>query len=439
MSAEKWLDEAREFRRTGWYAKALARLDGCEGWPSPFDALGIAMRAKVLLLRDPFQARGLLERHAARFTSEQTRLEYYLTLGQACANARAFDAARDAFAAAEPYAKSVNAQAHLAHQRGRLRYLEGSYDPEDPDVARAIGGGDVHVRMLTLVIRAWMHAGVGDYEAQIVDLRAMLELARRHPAQTDLYTIGRTLHSLLRIASELADEEAAADARAFYATVAWTPELADARFLCVRALAWSAFLFGNAEWKRLMRDARVLSPNDAWRVMAHADRAYVARMEGDEAVALDELAAAGECARRVDWSRTVDEEMQALVTFAALLASSDRVRAQGLMSIYLRGTERVDPSLAVAHDPRVHAFSQYAFARVHEVLGNDEAAAAAYEAAYALFAGARHHFRAALAALGLIHLTGRQPWKARAREHASHFASSAFYPYIEGQIARVKA
>lgn len=213
------------------------------------------------------------------------------------------------------------------------------------------------------------------------------------------------------------------------------------QFQCVRTHAWDAFLRGDsarAQW--LFRDSKAMAPNDAWRVWAHVDRAYVARMNGNEAWAIEELAQAEELARGVVWSQTVDEERIVLVTLAALLASSDRARAQRYVSTYVRlGTQNVDPSLAIAHDPRVEGFQQYALGRVHEVLGNAEAASAAYEAAYQIFSRAQHHFRAALAALGLSEVTASPQWIERARDHAAHYPNSAFNAYLSRSIERPEA
>jgi hypothetical protein len=439
MSQQQSLEEARELLRTGRYDAALARLEGCEEWAPPLNERAFVVRAEIQLRRDPIDALETLAPLGSVFASADGRFDYYIISGKAYANARNFESATQMFDLAAELAEGVpSGVATLAHHRARLRYLQGIFDARDPDFARALENPDAGARLLTLVVRAWASAGVGDYRAQIADLRLAVTLAREHLGQCDFYTLGRALHSLLRVAAEVGDNEAADDAEKLFDAIDWTPDLADAQFLCLRALAWDAFLRGDsakAQW--LLKDSSAIAPSQAWKVTAHVDRAYVARINRNEAWAADELAQAQELARGIAWGETVGEERQALVTLAALLAPSDMGRAQRFVSIYVRlGTQSLDPSLAIAHDPRAEAFSQYALGRVHRVLDNSAASAAAFEASYRIFDRADHHFRAALAAQGLFELTGAAQWQERARAHAANFPNSAFFDFLDSHVSR---
>jgi DNA-binding CsgD family transcriptional regulator len=283
-----------------------------------------------------------------------------------------------------------------------------------------------------------MFAGQGDYRAQIVDLRRALDLVRGFPNETDLLNASRVLHSLIRVSSELGDQEAADHANAVFESIEWPVELAEDQFLCMRALAWDAFLRGDsarAQW--LLRDSKELAPSDAWRVMSHVDRAYIAHMNRNEPWARDEVLQAQVYARSVVWAATTGEERQALVTLAVLFAPLDMGQAQRYVSSYLRlGTENVDPQLAIGHDRRTAAFAAYATGRVQQVLGNKQSAMASFEKAYSIFDQGEHHFRAALAAQGLAELTGSQSWVERARQHAGHFPKSAFYRFLTDHMAK---
>lgn len=439
MSEQQHLEEARELLRIGRYDAARACLVSCEEWESPLAERAIVVRAELELRHDPIDALETLASLSDLFVSDEGRFDYYVISAKAYANSRNLASATQMLDSAAELTQGIDSRiATLAHHRARVRYLQGTFDANDPDLALALSHPNPGARMLTLLVRGWVQAELGDYRAQIADLRQAIILARENLAECDYYSLGRALHSLLRIAAEIGDDEAADEAEELYYAIEWTPDLADAQFLCVRALAWDAFLRGDsarAQW--LLKDSSSLAPSDAWKVTAHVDRAYVARINGNEAWAADELAQAQEIALGVVWGETVDEERQALVTLAALLAPSDMARAQRFVSLYVRlGTQSIDPTLAISHDPRASAFSQYALGRVHRVLGNSAASIEAFEASYRIFDKAEHHFRAALAAEGLFEMTGLAIWRERARTHASHFPKSAFYSFLSAHISR---
>ncbi|HEX8806804.1 MAG TPA: hypothetical protein VF741_07635, partial [Candidatus Aquilonibacter sp.] len=197
MAQQQQLNEARELLRTGRYEAALARLVDCGGWPSPQLERAELLRAEILLRRDPVDALEALARSSDLLQHEDTRFQYFIVSGLAYSNARNFEGASEMFARARHVAGNDQANlATLAHQRSRLRYLRGEFDPQDPDFAVALTHPDAGSRMSTLTWRSWMHAGLGNYRAQIADLRASLALAREHPDKPEHFTIGRALHSL---------------------------------------------------------------------------------------------------------------------------------------------------------------------------------------------------------------------------------------------------
>jgi len=442
MSVQQQLDEARELLRIGRYDAASARLNGCEEWPNPLNERAIVVRAELELRRDPIDALERLAPLGDVFTSIDGRFDYYVISGKAYANSRNFESATHMFELAADLTQGNSVRvAVLAYHRARLRYLQGIFDANDPDLSVALENPSADARIHALLVRSWVNGGLGAYRAQVADLREAIAVAREHLVDCDYFALGRVLHSLLRVAAELGDDEAADDGEQLYDAIVWTADLADAQFLCVRALAWDAFLRGEsarAQW--LLKDSSALAPSDAWKVTAHVDRAYVARINGNEAWAADELTQAQEIAMGVVWSETVGEERQALVTLAALLAPSDMARAQRFVSTYVRlGSHSLDPTLAIAHDPRAAGFSEYALGRVHRVLGNSAASIAAFEASYRIFDKAEHHFRSALAAEGLFQMTGAPKWQERARDHASHFPKSAFFSFLSERVSREAA
>ncbi len=439
MAQQQQLDEARELLRTGRYDAALACLSGFEGWPSPQHERAHLLRAEVLVNRDPVDALEALARSSDVLKTGETRFQYYVLSGRAYARIRNFDGAAEMFTLAESVAENdPSLLATIAHNQARLRYLQGDYDPNDPNFTVALANPDPGARLLTLVVRAWMYAGQGNYRAQVTDLRAAIALAREHPAAVEYFSLARALHTLITVAAELGDHEGADDARKVYESVAWPAELAEEQFVCLRGMAWDAFMRGDsarAQW--LFRDSKEVAPSDAWRVLSHADRAYVARMNRNEAWARDELMQAQAISRTVTWAETIGEERQALVILAGLFAPVDMGQAQRYVSTYIRmGKDGVDATLAIAHDRRATGFTQYASGCVNQVLGNTESATQAFETAYAIFDEADHHFQAALAAQKLAEVTGASVWIERARSHAGHFPKSAFYRYMNERISR---
>jgi tetratricopeptide (TPR) repeat protein/DNA-binding CsgD family transcriptional regulator len=439
MAQQQQLDEARELLRTGRYEAALACLSGFEGWPSPQHERAHLLRAEILTYRDPVDALEALARSSDVLRTGETRFQYYVLSGRAYASIHNFDGAAEMFTKAESVAENEQLLlATIAHQRARLRHMQGDFDPNDPNFAIALAHPDPGSRMLTLIWRAWMYAGQRNYRAQITDLRSALAIARENPASVDYFSLIRALHTLMRIAGELGDNEAADDARDLYESMAWPEELAGEQFLCLQAMAWDAFMRGDsarAQW--LFLDSKEIAPSDAWRVTAHVDRAFVARMNRNEAWARDELIQAQSVARTVAWAETTGEERQALVTLAVLFAPVDMGQAQRYVSNYMRmGRDSIDAMNAITHDPRATAFTQHASGCVNQVLGNTESATAAFEAAYKFFDEAEHHFRAALAAQGLAEITGAGVWIERARTHAGHYPKSAFYRFMSERISR---
>jgi tetratricopeptide (TPR) repeat protein len=438
MAPKQQLDEARDLLRTGRYEAALARLVGFEGWPSPQMEQAQLLRAEILLARDPVDSLELLARSSDVLQRDETRFDYFALSGRAYAAVRNFDGADEMLARAENATENDKSRlATLAYQRTRVRFMRGDFDPNDSNFALALAASDPSLRINATIVRSWMHAGLGNYRAQIADLRAALALARENPSSMDYHAVARGLHSLVYVARELGDNEAADDARDFYEFLEWTPELAEARFLCLRHLAWDAFMRGDsarAQW--LFRDSKELAPTDAWRVWAHVDRAYVARMNHNEPWARDELMQAQAQARTVVWAATTGEERMALVMLATQFSQVDMGQAQRYVSTYMRlGIDAIDPALAIGHDKRATGFAQYASGCVNQVLGNVESATTAFEAAYKIFDEAEHHFRAALAAQGLAEVTGATVWAERARQHAGASPKSAFYKYLTDRIS----
>jgi len=261
------------------------------------------------------------------------------------------------------------------------------------------------------------------------------------PEPVDVANVATSIHALAQVGFETADGNAVAAARRAAEALAWTPDVARHHFSTVRAFGWDAFMRGHAgEAQWAFKDARRLAPTVPWRVMAHLDRAYVARLSGNEFWAAEELAQADALAYDVRWGSTHDEERQLLVVLAVLHAPTDAPRAQRYASMYSRiGTDSIDPALAAHQDRRATAHEKYALGRIEQTMGRREAAIAALKDAYAIFESASFHYRASLTASALAELTGEEQWRTAGVHHASFYPDCPLATSAEDASAREDA
>ncbi|MDQ6931555.1 MAG: hypothetical protein M3160_00100 [Candidatus Eremiobacteraeota bacterium] len=392
------------------------------------------LKAEIGTRRDPVLALELLAGCQDVFTSVNGRFQYYISSGKAYANARNFSAASAMFENADAIAgKSLRWCLSLsAYHRARLRWLMHDFDPHCEDLQASLKDPSPAVKVPALLVRAWMHAGLGSYESQVEDFIAALDIVERRPDDCDAAAVAIGIHSLLRVAMEIGHRAGIAAGELAYERLEWSADIRTDQFQSLRALAWDAFLrgeSGRAQW--LFKDSKEIAPSRAWKVMAHLDRAYVARMNRNETWASEELLSAQKLARQVTWSETRGEERLALVTLALLCAPVDMAQAQRYVSTYIQlGTESISPTLAVTFDRRAIGFERYASGTVHQILGNAKYAARLFEDAYEIFSAANHHHRASLAALAVHNATGGAPWLDLANEHAKHFPNSPVYKHL---------
>lgn len=441
--AAELLERAVEAHLRARRDDALDALAGCAEWPAPHNESGMLLRAEVLTAADAITGLQELAAHADEFTSPDARLGYLIASARAYMKARNFDAAEAMLDSAQAAQRGNNAErrAQLAYARARLQWNRREYDPDSAELAPALKAADPALRCDALNLRAWMHAGLEDYRSQLRDLLGCVRLYEEHGYRCGLTTVAQSLQSILALAWEMHDPEAAREAEAAFETIEWTPELQLYRFLCLRSLAWHAFLQGDsarAQW--LFKDSKDDAPTPAWKVMAHVDRAYVARINLNEPWAAEELHEAHLLARTVEWHATRHEERMALITLAVLFAPNDLGHAQRYVSTFIElGANNMHPSIEASHEPRRSiAHQKYAAGRVQSMLGNTALAVRSLEEAYEIFAQIEHDFRAALAAQALHELTGNERWLQNARAHAVKFPRSAFAQRLNENGKRTK-
>jgi DNA-binding CsgD family transcriptional regulator len=428
-SAASSLQRARRAVRAARYDAALDLLQGCEEWPEHTRDAAIALKAEALGRRDPVAAVEWLSGVGEAIATPAGRFAYELEFGRAFANVRDLESARAHLALAQTLAGTVpDGPPLLAYHRSRVAWLAQEFDPAAADVVAAMTHPDPNVAMAALVMRGWHHAGLGDLRSQIADFRlALAMLDRKVDEPLDTYVTALTVHALARVAFETADAAAMADARERYELVAWTDDVQSDRFKTLRAFGWDAFMRGRpgpAQWS--FKDALAYAPSTAWKVMARLDRAFVARIAGNEPWALEEIAEADHLGYSVRWESTNNEERVALLTLATLIAPTNASRAQRYAStLSSLGTESMNPTLALANgDPRARADARYAQGQIDAVLGHAAAAERAFRDAYDIFVSLGYACRASMTAIALAEITGEASWREKAAHHASAYPNS---------------
>jgi DNA-binding NarL/FixJ family response regulator len=437
------LRDARVAVKSARYDAALEFLDRCEDWPQDHAEDAIVLKADVIGRRDPVGALAYLSSVNDIPSSEKGRFGLAIAFGKAHAAVRNFTQAELHYAEARKLVHAAPNGAHtMAYHDLRMRWFRRECDPTAPDVALAVQHPDPSIASAAFAYRAWLHAGKGDYASHIADLCRAVEYATMRAAEpVDVATLAASTHALTQVAFETADADGMAAARRAFTALAWTPDVHAHHFLTVRALGWDAFMRGRpAEAQWTFRDARALARTAPARVMAHADRAYVARMSHNDFWAAEELAQADAVAYEIRWESLFGEERQVLMMLAVLHAPTDAPRAQRYAAMYSQvGTENVDPALALHDDPRAVAHARYAQGRIDQTLGRRAAAIANLHAAYETFAASSFQYRATLTATALAELTGEQTWRDAALGHANAYRDCPLAAMADEAVAREDA
>jgi tetratricopeptide (TPR) repeat protein len=434
---------ARVAQRAAQYDAALELLDGCEDWDDASAERGALLKAETLGRRDPTQAIAYLAGVDDLFISDEGRFGRDVEYGRLYAAVRDFGSAESRYADARKLTGCVeHGAATMAYHDLRMRWVRRECDPHAPEAALAVAHPDPSIACAAYAYRAWLHSGNHDYRAHVEDLiRAVAYATAKGDEPVDVGIIAPSIHALAQVSFETADASGMTAARIASDALAWTSDVRVHHFATTRVFGWDAFMRGNpghAQWA--FKEARVIAPSMPWRIMGHLDRAYVARMAGNEFWALEELSQADALAFEVPWESCFGEERQVLVMLAVLHAPSDAARAQRYASLYSRiGTENLNPIVPVNGDRRAHAHARYAQGRIEQTLGRRDAAVTALREAFEIFESASFHYRAVLAATALAELTGEESWRDSALRHAARYPHCPLAGSVERSVHVEKA
>lgn len=358
-------------------------------------------------------------------------------LGTALARRDDYETADEALANAETYATSTGDReiiTEAAYYRALTAFMRGDFSRTEDIAGEALDerGGSAHARLLDLL--GLVAALQGDIERQIT----MQLAANEHAiglAKRDAYFEANMLNNLAIPVAEVNPSGLADFVRTRAAGIAWNDELRPLRFYLTNRLAWLDALAGNhLSAFRNFRLAIDLAPTAALRATALVGRGYLAREIGEFVNAAECIADADDLVQQIDWTATSDDEREALLDLAPLLARSDPSRAALHIARYKALSKPINRLNVVTHgSPLYRAKEAYAFGLVAKEERGVSFALPLLQEAYRLFRSVSSSWRAALVALDLFELTGDAAMLTFARLRANRVPHS----WLARRVARL--
>lgn len=305
------------------------------------------------------------------------------------------------------------ARASSAFQRGDAIGMEQAIMTAVPDVSVELQHGLLHMR-------AWAASLRRDY----VKHARLLERVVAVVGNSDVSLTANCAQALAHLAREIYTSGTYELVTDLVERIPWTPDLAEVRFLTMRALAWAHALRGSHRAaQRMMLEVRDLVPTQNWVAASYADQAYLARMARADVIADSLLQHAIEVARRTTWNGTTEERV-ALLNLIELAADADRPAAIELVALYRGIREPLSTTSALRHDSRLTAMEDYAIGAAL-ASNQDPEGEPRLRSAFGEFSSIRYAWRSAAAALRLHAITNEAAWLERANEAVRDFPESA--------------
>jgi len=335
-------------------AEALAAIGNDS---SPTSAL---LRARCQLrLGDPGSAISSLQRIDTADLTAHVAGEYHVLFGAALAQSGKRREAHEHFASAQVIASTtggalqVELALHGALDAWNSRDLHRAQDI----VYRALDlvrvDGDPYPRSFTvlqagLVELLSLVAGAGeDYIRQaelLVEAWRLANDASRHEA--DIFVQASILQELAPLVWDLHLVEESEMLWHASTTIPWTAELATARWVVHRSLAWHAALKGHhIDALARFRECADLAPSAICSLRSTLDRAFLARAIREKTVLREEMLRAGMLAGSIYWDGVAGDEAEVLLDLAEASARNGHHGRKGL-------AQRLRPSRA---PPKLHA------------------------------------------------------------------------------------
>lgn len=408
--------DARELHRAARFSEAEAALARAES-SGALDAAGAMLRARVFLVREPARTLVYLTDHREDFTSKALRAEATLLRGAAYAQLEDHASAATHLRTAQSLSVGDPVlSSEVRYQQALSAWMQRKLDTAERILSQTDSQDcSERVQLQRYILRGAISASRGDMTRQASILLEALDFVRKL-AEPSVLLWAYVVSQISYLARELHSPALREAAYAEVPKVPWTADLADSQFTALRAVGWCHALEGDYfNAFRRLKEAALIAPTAARRVMSLCDRAYLARCLGENRWAEQERNDARELAATVDWRSLDGEERFALCLLAELFAEDDGPLALAQIAEYRKIGKHFDPLLASADDRRVAALEAYSLGAVQRGLGETAEAIRLISEAYKIYDSVQYRWRAGRAAQALADLTGEAKWTERAK------------------------
>ncbi|MHB8433586.1 MAG: helix-turn-helix transcriptional regulator [Candidatus Tyrphobacter sp.] len=232
-------------------------------------------------------------------------------------------------------------------------------------------------------------------------------------------------NTLATLARELYLPEALSEIERQLGGTQWPDDFDDRRFQTLKALGWACALRGDYfNAFRFLRLCSRKATSDAWRTVAAAERAELARCNGEPLWSRQELAEAEEYAAAVDWNAVRDEARVVLLLLAELFVPIDAAKASYYQARFNDAGAIAERNHHLTSDPRLGALAGYSAAIVNLATDHRKIAIDLLKKALATFGSHAYDWRAGRCALRLYEATREIAYLDAARELLRHYAHS---------------
>lgn len=386
----------------------------------------VMLRARIYLRHDdPAAVIGLLSDR--KIAEASLRAEASMLLGAAQARMKRFSEADEDFELALRCAKQARDRDLIAEisYRCAIRYALEKRGPEARrELAEARKGPSRRAQIKAAEGESFLLASEKRYADQARVLKKLLEDLDPHKAEF-LDSRAWATHTLAVLARELYLPDTLPLVERHLEAAEWPEELKVNQFQAFKAVGWARALRGDYfNAFRYLKKSLNVAPNPAWKAMAYADRAYLARCIGEVSWSRQELAEAEEIAANVEWQSMRGEEPIALLLIAELFARDEPGRAAYYVARFDELGEVRNRLLHFRNDERSKYLADYSRGVVEVALGNKKRGAKLLSASEGFFASIGYDWRAGRADLDLYELTADRSSLQRAAKRLEHYMSS---------------
>ncbi len=402
--------------------KDAAAVYDAEALESP-PAEAMILRARAYLKSDEAPAAiGLLERIPPGSDALHARRSMVLASAHAQIDSYAVaDELFDAAAAAASQMHDSELAGDVAFYRGQRYVFERRPDLARKVLPQARALATPFGQMRALLLENLVLCLENHHRDQALVLLQLL--GRIDPNRSEYMEIRAwATYTLATLARELFLPEALVEIERQLGGVDWPPDFDERRFQTLKALGWARGLRGDYfNAFRFLRLGAQKATNDAWRTIAAAERAELARCMGEHLWARQELAEAEEHAGNVSWNTIRDETRLGLLLLAELFVPIDAAKAAYYQARFNEYENIKGANYLLRDDPRLEALAQYSSAVVDLSAGHHKFALGLLENALETFRAHGYDWRAGRCALRLYEETRDEKYLRVAGEHLRNY------------------